>query len=376
MAGNNIIEEIEIERLRLDPGNPRLPESIARDQLSMLDYIAESTSIEDLMGAIAENDFFPGEPLIVIPDKADSNNSVVVEGNRRLTAVKLLHNPDHTTNPSSRMRDISKTAKHKPNKLPVVRRATREEVIPYLGFRHITGVKSWEPLAKARYIKQLFDITNNKDHPNSRYREVARAVGSGNRTDHIKTYLDALAIYRIIESHNFFGIKGLNEETIKFSILSTALTYERIGFFVGLLSKDYNGYYATLDPIIDPSIIKVRETQELIEWLYKKDESGRVRIGESRRLRELAAIVDNPKALSAFRDGASLTYAYQLTSDVGKDFLGLLYQAEGALIEAAGMVATMNYDEQSVQVSRRIIETIRMIGKTLNEKRIPDDDVF
>ena len=95
MAGNSIIKEIEIERLKLDPKNPRLPESIARDQLSMLDYIAESTSIEELMDAIAENDFFPGEPIIVIPDGKDF---VVVEGNRRLSAVILLNNPDKSSN--------------------------------------------------------------------------------------------------------------------------------------------------------------------------------------------------------------------------------------------------------------------------------------
>ena len=33
----------------------------------MLEYFARETSIEELMGAIAENDFFEGESLIVIP---------------------------------------------------------------------------------------------------------------------------------------------------------------------------------------------------------------------------------------------------------------------------------------------------------------------
>jgi hypothetical protein len=46
------------------------------------------------------------------------------------------------------------------------------------------------------------------------------------------------------------------------------------------------------------------------------------------------------------------------------------------LTEAAGMVATMDYDEQSIRVSKRILETIRLIGKTLNEKRKPDEDDF
>ena len=61
------IRWIPIEMLLLDPENPRLPESLARDQQTMLDYIAETTTIEELMDAIAENDFFPGEPIIVVP---------------------------------------------------------------------------------------------------------------------------------------------------------------------------------------------------------------------------------------------------------------------------------------------------------------------
>jgi hypothetical protein len=271
MAGNNIIEEIEIERLRLDPENPRLPESIARDQLSMLDYIAESTTLDDLMGAIAENDYFPGEPIIVVPDgNNDKKNFIVVEGNRRLAAVMLLHNPDKCTNPSLRMKEIGETAKYKPNKLPVIIRNTREEVIPYLGFRHITGIKEWGALAKARYMKQLFDLTPNNEDPPSRYREVARSIGSGRRTDYIKTSLDALAVYNIIEAKNFYGIKGLNEETIKFSVLSTALANERIGSFVGINKKVGEDEFNSQHPIIDPTIIKPKAIRELTEWLYKK----------------------------------------------------------------------------------------------------------
>jgi hypothetical protein len=48
-----------------------------------------------------------------------------------------------------------------------------------------------------------------------------------------------LAVYRKIESEDFYGIDDLNEQSIKFSILSTALADERIGYFVGVdINKD------------------------------------------------------------------------------------------------------------------------------------------
>ncbi|MGZ8218909.1 hypothetical protein [Methylomagnum sp.] len=365
------IQFIELSRLKLDPENPRLPLSIERDESSMLDYIAESTAIEDLMGAIAENDFFPGEPVVGIPD---GNDFIVIEGNRRLAAVLLLHEPDKCSHPSMRMREIAANARYKPKCLPVINGGTRSKVLPYLGFRHITGVKEWEPLAKARYMKQLFDLTSAKLEPAQRYKEVGRSIG--NRSDHIKRNLDALAVYDFIENNNFFEIEGLDEESIKFSVLSTALANDRIGCFTGVSRKDGDDDYTPSHPIINPETLKPREIHEITDWLYKKGENGRTRIGESRNLKLLSAVVDSHRALAAFRDGATLTYAYQLTSEIAKDFIGLLYQAEGALTEAAGIVATMDYDDESLRVSRRILETIRLIGKTLNEKRKPDEDEF
>jgi len=69
----------------------------------MRDYIKETTSIEELMVTIAENGFFPGEPPIVEPSDKETGKFVVVEGNRQLTAVKLLNDPSFCTHPGERM---------------------------------------------------------------------------------------------------------------------------------------------------------------------------------------------------------------------------------------------------------------------------------
>ncbi|MBL4952224.1 hypothetical protein JK635_08380, partial [Neobacillus sp. YIM B02564] len=209
--------------------------------------------------------------------------------------------------------------------------------MPYLGFRHITGVKQWEPLAKARYIEQLFSLTKKSETPRERYGEVARAIGS--RRDHIKRNLDALAVYKQIKEDDFYEIDGLNDESIKFSVLSTALADEKIGKFVGISRQDDDGDYLPQDPIINPNRLDPSSIQELSRWLFEKDDKGKTRVGESRNLKYLSAVVDSPKAIAAFRSNAPLKIAYHLTSAVTKDFLELLYLAEGYLTEAASMVA-------------------------------------
>ena len=357
--------------LQLDPQNPRLPESVERDQKSMLDYIAETTSIEELMDAIAENDFFPGEPLIVTPDEKNKGKFIVIEGNRRLTAVKLLQDPGFCSRPGARMREIAENARFTPKTLPVVIKATREEVLPYLGFRHITGIKQWEPLAKARYIEQIFEQTPQKRAPKDRYDQVAKTIGS--RRDYIKRNLDALAVFKIIKAHDFFEIEDLDDESLKFSVLSTALADERIGNFAGSARNLNDGDYEPTHPIADPSSLNQAHIKEITKWLFEKDAKGKTKVGESRNLRLLSAVVADTRAVKALRGGSPLKTAYQLTSDLTKDFVELLYQAEAALTEASSMVATVSYEDDAYQVARRIFENIKLIGRELKEKAHPDD---
>lgn len=368
------IRWINISDLELDPENPRLPESIERDQQSMLDYIADNTSIEELMLAIGENDFFPGEPVIVVPHTTDKNKYIVVEGNRRYTAVKLLRDPSSCSSPGTRMRDIALSAKHKPNEIPVVVRENRKDVLPYLGFRHITGIKQWEPLAKARYIEQLFAFTVSDKTPKDRYLEVARAIGS--RRDHIKRNLDALAVYKEMKAKDFYNIEDLNDESLKFSVLSTALADERIGVFVGTTKINNEGENESTDPIVAPAQIKKPEVEEITRWLFERDSKGKTKVGESRNIRLLSAVVGSARSLAAMRSGSPLKIAYQLTSDLTKDFGELLYQAEASLSEAASMVATVTYQDDAYQTARRILEHVKLIGRELKGKSRPDDDEF
>jgi hypothetical protein len=357
------IQLVDLSKLILDEHNPRLPESSDRTQTAMIDYISETTSIEELMDVIAKNGYFIGEPVIVVPEKTNdgskSGNYIVVEGNRRVTALKLLQNPNIATNPGSRILEIANNPDStKPTNIPVVERDSREEILPYLGFRHITGIKQWEPLAKARYMEQIFATTNPQTANQERYAQVAKIIGS--RPTHIRRNLEALEVYKIIKNNDYFEIDGLDEEKIKFAVLSTALADERIGNFVGLNEEK-----------LDDSAIK-----DITKWLYEKDSKGKTRVGESRNLKYLSAVLDNPKALAAFRNGAMLKIAYLQTTDVSLDFIELLYSADSALVEASSMVATMNYDEDALLVAQRILDNIKLIGRELKNKRSTDDDEF
>lgn len=368
---------VDISKLHLDLANPRLPQSVKKTPKGVLTWIAKSTAIEDLMNAIATNGFFPGEPVVAYPHPTKDDEFIVIEGNRRLTACKLIQDPYECEKPSAQMLLISEQAKHTPTEIPVVVSQSRSEVLPYLGFRHITGIKEWDPLAKARYIKQLFDITPTEAPISDRYQSVAKSIGS--RRDHIKRNLDALAVYEAIEEAGFFEIPNLGEETIKFAVLSTALADDRIGGFVGtsqpVVQSDGSTSKISTDPIANPEVLKTESIGELARWLFEKKE-GKTVVGESRRLRDLAAVIDSPKALNALRGGSSLSYAYRLTSGVGKDFLQHLYTAQSALEEAASLVANVEFEDEAYSLAKEQLNLIRHIGKSLKDKKAEGEDDF
>ncbi|WP_434278984.1 ParB/Srx family N-terminal domain-containing protein [Acinetobacter sp. CE-15] len=357
-------ESVELKDLYLDPENPRLPSNVGRSQLEMLSYLAKYTSIEDLMNAIAENDYFAGEPLIAFQK---DDRYYVVEGNRRLTALKLITDPHIISSPSGRVLDISQNAKHKPNNIPVILVSSREAAIPYLGYRHITGVKQWEPLAKARYIRSVLTTVNPNLPFNDRLKEVANIVG--NRRDHIRRNLEALNVYEVIEKNDFFGIESLNETNIKFAVLSTALSDERFGEFIGLES-------GTESAITEPETLDESRVKELTEWIYKKDKDGKSRLGESRNLKYLGAVISNSKAIEAFRRGTTLSSAYRMTNLAGEDFLSYLYEAENFIMEAASLVATIDYMDDGFETIKRINKNVKLIANALKSKKMDEDDEF
>lgn len=331
------IASVSIDEIGLDPENPRLPSLLKRDEKSMLEYIARTSSITELMTAIGQHGYFPGEPLIVIPSGVKKPKYIVAEGNRRLTALKLLSNPELMPK-SAAIKTTAEEAAEKPTTVPCILFDSRAGVINYLGYRHITGIKQWEPLAKARYIAQYFDTETKKNSSaDSRYRVVAKSIGS--RPTYIKRQLDGMAVYSLIEDNNFFDISGLDEENIAFSLLTTALGYESVLKFVS----------GSENPYVQKEQLKKQEIAELTSWLFEKDKEGETRLGDSRNIKRLALVVENKSALKELRAGSSLDSAYNKTRGLSLEFTETLVGIEGELGKALSMIALLDLEDHQVQ---------------------------
>lgn len=308
------------------------------------------------MSAISENDFFPAESLIAVPD---GDKYVVVEGNRRLTALRLLSGETYE-DISPRIVELQRTAKHKPTDVPVSIFPDRSRVLNYLGNRHIAGVKAWGSLAKARYINQLFDQADAELSFSERCKIVAKVVGS--RRDFIAKAMKAFRVYQLAEDRKFFGLDGLSEENVKFSLISTAIDYEGVQDFI----------YGSVDEFEEGAEIEERDprpenVKDFFNWLFVKDKNNRTKVGESRNLSKLSKVMLNSEALSAFRKGATVEQAYLLTTGIEEDFDALCAQIQRELREANSLVADVETNDYREDLATSIYKQARQLEGALRK---------
>ena len=168
-------DELEPDRLLLDAGNLRLMEHVPQDLLDtpanqigtgpiqarlLQTFLAETRfKIEGLVTSISALGFLRNDRLIVAP--YDGGRFVVLEGNRRLSAVKHI-----LATSADRSRTTLATLKTLPcyvlDGQPISGdesrlKEYRDAALQYIGIRHLTGIQQWEPASRYEFLARLID---------------------------------------------------------------------------------------------------------------------------------------------------------------------------------------------------------------------------
>ncbi|MCQ2316698.1 MAG: hypothetical protein MJZ85_08485 [Bacteroidales bacterium] len=360
------IEKIGISNLELDLFNPRLPKSKqGTDENTVIEFLLLEAATLELMEAIGENDFFAGEMLLVIPDSANEGKYIVVEGNRRLTAVLLLNNPELTTVKKVATKEIYDKAKYHPHEIPCLVFSERRDIQKYLGFVHITGKKSWRMLEKARYLSEIRESEQFRDLSfQNACVEIARIIGS--KSPYVKKLLVSYLLFLKIEDEKFYNIDGLSDESFFLNYFSDGLQKENIRVF---LNVDFDSENPTQH-------INDEHLKEIVTWWFKKTEGVSRVIGDSEGMRLLNEVVGNADALSAFRNGLNIQQAYELTNDLDNQFERKIKDAYEALEQADRLSNKVKVFYADLYED---LKGIRTIAKKINDfktKREEDGDEF
>jgi hypothetical protein len=295
------VESLDVDRLLLDAENPRLPPGLRHtsDQTALAVNMAEIFDALEIARSIARFGFYPWEVLVVIPK---GKKFVVVEGNRRLTAIRGLLDEslrEQFDDPDAWREVLIGAGREIPESVPCVVVEGREQATPALGYRHISGIKPWEPQMQARFVAALVDRDGRT------FSEVAELTGQTKQWVQ-ETY----STFRVFETAEHIGV-DTEPVAEAYSLLTVAMSTPQLRDHIGATRAVQEGEDAIEDPDKD-------RISELFEWVFGSTSAEPV-ASESREIRNLARVIGKPAGLDAIRAGLSLEEARQKVEDAEYD---------------------------------------------------------
>ena len=286
-------------------------------------------AVAEVAMSIAYSGYFDYEPLFA--EKTKDGDYVVIEGNRRLAAVRLLLDADLRRQlKATDLPTISATAAKKLSTLPVI--VTKRELLwRYLGFKHVNGPSTWGSYAKAEYIAH---VHNDYGIPLD---EIAAQIGDYNST--VERMYRGLMLVEQAEDTKLFNRHDVAKTRFHFNYIYTCMDYPGVSKFIGTEKKKDVG---ARRPVPQN---KVKNLAELMEWLYGHDSTGKKSLIQSQNpdLKTLDTVLQSDDGIKALRDGLPLEVARDISLGDAKLFRQSLQAAKGALQKALGTLTT-GYD--------------------------------
>ncbi len=341
------IKFISVDQLMFDAKNPRVPKKLfgISDEEKIIEYMVKFGNIIELMSSIAENGYFTAEPLLVVGQQ--NGLYKVVEGNRRLAALKILNNPSITSLRTKAIREIvDEVGATVPKEVPCIVYGNESEIIDYLGFRHITGVKDWGALEKARYLDTLYKQHVDDYGSTEIYSKLAKMIGS--RADYVRKLHAALKLYEKANDAAYYGLE-IKDSDIEFSWITTAIGFNAINDYLGLKGKDYS-----IENVNDENFAN------LFMWMFDPEKSV---VRESRQISQLAEVLGAKQAKEKLESGAQLTEAILFTSHPNVYFTDLLKRAKDNMLQAKQAIEQLGSEPKEAE---ELLSDIMKLRKTIS----------
>ncbi len=354
MPLSHTIEFLTLDELSLDPGNPRLalPRTDPPVTQERVLELMRSWNLEELAVSFLESGFWPQEAVIVVKEELHGkpDTLVVVEGNRRIAALKCLKQAFDGKAPSRKWRTLVEGATSNSelfSRIPYILADSRADVTAYLGFRHVTGIKQWEPTQKAEFIATMIDDLGMT------YDSVRKQIGM--RTDTVRRNYIA---YRIVKQMEALDI-DVSERGVesRFSVLFLSLREEGVRSFLGIdIQSDPGNAQLPVPEEMKDSL------SDFAKWMFGTDQQ-RPLFADSRYVGSLARILSSPEAVDYLRSSPvpSFDVALQKAGVEDEEIESQLKEASNQM-ELALSKVHLHLDSEAIQKA--------MVRLALNAKEL------
>ncbi len=350
MAVHTKIETAPVDTLLLDQKNPRLGRQKVQKNLSQEAILNEMRNfiLDELAISILQSGFWPQEALIAVKER--SVKLTVVEGNRRLAALKWLKKAISGEDVPDEWAEIIKNHATKQSltslrelldDVPYILADSRKDVEAYLGFRHVTGIKQWDPAEKAEYISNLIESGMS-------YSQVTDAIGS--KVHSVRQNYISFRILLQMEELKGIHIPSVEE---KFSVLTLSLRTDGVQTY---LSVDMTVDPAKAKRPIPPN--KLKHLEKFALWLFGNDEKGiSPVITDSRKIEQFAKVLESEKAVHYLETAKPPRFetAYRIAGGDAADVAQFLEQSWFQLEEALGVIHHVKESNRVKEAAQRIV---------------------
>lgn len=350
------IEKIGADKLNFDQHNPRLVEfSNSAKEADILNVLWVNMAVNELVLSILANGFFPNEALYAVHE---DGKLIIVEGNRRLAAVKAILNPDAIKNGGmNKYRDrITDDLRNSLlQELPVIILNNREEAWRYIGFKHVNGAAKWDSYAKAEYIAQ---VHNNYGVSLD---EIASQIGDSNQTTQ-KLY-QGLMVLNQADKETDFKKDDVYNKRIYFSHVYTAIMYSSMQEYLGIKLGDISD-----KPVPQANLKKLEEVMVWMLGSRKRDLPPVVK-SQNPGIRQLCQVLQNADAIQYLRIHNDLEMAYDWSQDGLNVFHESLVAAQSALQKALSKVSYYEGNEDLLRTAMDMANTADDLFKMMKAKK-------
>jgi hypothetical protein len=341
--------------LRFDLKNPRFDREFSSDD-EVLRFLIRNADVDELVTSMQSAGWVDFEPMIV-----DGDN-IVLEGNRRLGALRLLTNED-TRNRLGYKIPNDGTLPSLPEKVRVRWVADRSEARAFIAFKHINGPFKWDALAKAKYAAKWLE-------DGEKIEKVARQIGDTHNT--VLRLVNGFRVLTQAIDHGF-SIDDITASRFNFSHLYTALARPSSRAFLGL-SENPN---TLLDKSPVPTTNE-KQLEALMGWLFGQSKQGRQHVIKSQNpdLNRLVKVLASEAARSVLVSTKDFARAFEVVEPASNRFEENLSGAVNFAEKALGLVSHYDPPKQPTLMDtvRGLANTVRVLRDGMRNKTVEKDD--
>ncbi len=361
--------KVPVERLRLDREAPRFPDRGRRATEESIIARLYSAGLDELLQSISTNGYLDIEPLVAM-GAAGSDELIVLEGNRRLAALRLLREPELASRLAGRIfpekklqitvPEVRDSLRHTLDEVTVYRVAKREDARAFIGFKHINGAAKWSAYAKARFATDWYregDVGIER---------IASALGD--RHGAVKRMVSAVYVLEQAVREGLFDIEDRYTPKFSFAHLYVALSRSQYREYLGL-ARTWPPDEPRPDPVPAEKLDCLRE---VLLWIYgsRQGDIPPAVHAMNPDIKRLGEVLPHAEARELLAAGYALHQAHAATEPMDRRFLVSLLQARSAMRDAVGSLRAYDgQDESLLDITEDVKATSDTVYRNMLGKR-------